>query len=292
MCTIPNVAMANKEMRDVQENVAAKYQKNVEEAMKEWEESYKIPNQIDQRVYDHVDELLDSIGFFALPADQKRNAIDNIWVKGRGDQFSGLLAHMAPEKVEELKQEFYAHYYQRIAFDEAGNLSPFSIRDFATNALQNIDEKIGKANNAYNKSIEEAYKNPDNLGEYEELIVETPEMDRTFSDVKSLEKLKKFSEDILNNPESFSDDAIYNFWKGFSGKRGHTYIPFIGALPGIMDIYDIYQLSKKDPKTLSEAEREEILAFKSVQSIKINENILRSETAVISAISIINYEIN
>ena len=42
----------------------------------------------------------------------------------------------------------------------------------------------------------------------------------------------------------------------------------------------------------SEAEREEILAFKGVQSIKINENILRSETAVISAISIINYAIN
>ncbi len=42
----------------------------------------------------------------------------------------------------------------------------------------------------------------------------------------------------------------------------------------------------------SEAEREEILSFKSVQSIKINENILRSETAVISAISIINYVIN
>ena len=42
----------------------------------------------------------------------------------------------------------------------------------------------------------------------------------------------------------------------------------------------------------SEAEREEILAFKGVQSIKINENILRSETAVISAISIVNYVIN
>ena len=42
----------------------------------------------------------------------------------------------------------------------------------------------------------------------------------------------------------------------------------------------------------SEAEREEILAFKGVQPIKINENILRSETAVISAISIVNYEIN
>ncbi len=42
----------------------------------------------------------------------------------------------------------------------------------------------------------------------------------------------------------------------------------------------------------SEEEREKILEFNGVQSIKINENILRSETAVISALSIINYAIN
>jgi 16S rRNA (uracil1498-N3)-methyltransferase len=42
----------------------------------------------------------------------------------------------------------------------------------------------------------------------------------------------------------------------------------------------------------SEEEREEILKYKGVQPIKINENILRSETAVISALSIINYAIN
>ncbi len=42
----------------------------------------------------------------------------------------------------------------------------------------------------------------------------------------------------------------------------------------------------------SETEREKILSFKGVQPVKINENILRSETAVISAISIVNYVIN
>ena len=42
----------------------------------------------------------------------------------------------------------------------------------------------------------------------------------------------------------------------------------------------------------SEQERKEILNFKGVQDIKINDNILRSETAVISAISIVNYAIN
>ena len=42
----------------------------------------------------------------------------------------------------------------------------------------------------------------------------------------------------------------------------------------------------------SEEERAKILKFKDVQPIKINDNILRSETAVISALSILNYVIN
>ena len=42
----------------------------------------------------------------------------------------------------------------------------------------------------------------------------------------------------------------------------------------------------------SENEREEILFYEGVNSIKINENILRSETAAISAISIVNYFTN
>ena len=42
----------------------------------------------------------------------------------------------------------------------------------------------------------------------------------------------------------------------------------------------------------SEKERQQILSFDNVQAIRIHENILRSETAVISALSIINYSIN
>jgi 16S rRNA (uracil1498-N3)-methyltransferase len=42
----------------------------------------------------------------------------------------------------------------------------------------------------------------------------------------------------------------------------------------------------------TEAEREQILNFKNVQSLKINDNILRTETAAISALSIINYFLN
>ena len=62
---------------------------------------------------------------------------------------------------------------------------------------------------------------------------------------------------------------------------------------------DVKKLSKK-PVCLvigpegdfSETEREEILSFDGAIPIKINENILRAETAAISAISIINYLID
>jgi 16S rRNA (uracil1498-N3)-methyltransferase len=42
----------------------------------------------------------------------------------------------------------------------------------------------------------------------------------------------------------------------------------------------------------SEDEKLQILNFKGVQALKISDNILRSETAVISTISIVNYAIN
>ena len=42
----------------------------------------------------------------------------------------------------------------------------------------------------------------------------------------------------------------------------------------------------------SESERQKILSFTGVQSLKLSENILRSETAVISALSVINFIIN
>ena len=42
----------------------------------------------------------------------------------------------------------------------------------------------------------------------------------------------------------------------------------------------------------SESERLEILKFKGIRSLKLNANILRSETAVISALSVINFIIN
>ena len=61
---------------------------------------------------------------------------------------------------------------------------------------------------------------------------------------------------------------------------------------------DIKMLTKKPTCVIvgpegdfSEKERQEILKFNGVQPIKINDNILRSETAVISVLSIINYAI-
>ena len=59
------------------------------------------------------------------------------------------------------------------------------------------------------------------------------------------------------------------------------------------------EIDKSDKKPLciiigpegdfSEEERKAILNFEGVKSMRINENILRSETAAISAISILNY---
>ena len=101
----------------------------------------------------------------------------------------------------------------------------------------------------------------------------------------------------ISVPEIIRLDTLKNFLSTFP-KKGC--LVFCDINCNKSDLKSI--LSKKDLDPIcilvgpegdfSESERDEILSYRGVQAIKINENILRSETAVISAISIINYAIN
>ena len=99
----------------------------------------------------------------------------------------------------------------------------------------------------------------------------------------------------ISVPEILKTQSLITFLKNFP-ENGHLIFCDINS-----DTSNFKKiLTDKNPICIlvgpegdfSEKERLEILNFDGVQPIKINENILRSETAVISAISIINYAIN
>ena len=79
-----------------------------------------------------------------------------------------------------------------------------------------------------------------------------------------------------------------------------TFSPFFGDINTSNTVINIKNLSNLDPVCIligpegdfTEKEREQILKMKKIQPLKINENILRSETAAISTLSIVNYTLN
>ena len=115
-------------------------------------------------------------------------------------------------------------------------------------------------------------------------------------------------EDLVSLRENYSSPRVFlRFGEELKPTKKGFYFPD-GLMASGLVFTDLNSNNKKIEKTkfsnkpiciiigpegdFSEHERQEILSFKGVQALKINDNILRSETAVISAISIINYVIN
>jgi len=236
----------NDRMRLVQEDLVAQYNIEFENKMDAFAKEFKLPNLIDDGDYEKIDQLLDEVAWTTLPAREKRIVLDNIW-KSCED---GLLTHTKTETTADMKAEFYDKYYDRIVEDEEGNPTPFALRDFANNVLDGgkIDKQL---------QVCEAYMmRPGNDPVGYDNSTGGPLTPTQWSEkFIALSNTKKFAEDIINNPEAFSKSATKNFFDGFKSLRGEQYVPFVGAIPEIFDLIELYKLSEKDPNSLSEFEK-------------------------------------
>jgi len=119
-----------------------------------------------------------------------------------------------------------------------------------------------------------------NIGRVKKIIVEASEQSNRISvpEINNLETLKNFLSTFPKNGcLLFCDiNCEKNNLKNILSKKIEEPICVLIGPEG----------------DFSEAERKDILSYEGVNSININENILRSETAAISAISIINYFLN
>jgi len=106
--------------------------------------------------------------------------------------------------------------------------------------------------------------------------------------IEASEQSNRINVPDIEDPETL-DDFLYNnkvdlFFTDLNSKNTKIDLKKVTDKPACVII---------GPEgDFSEEERAKILKFSGVQPLKINENILRSETAVISAISIIKYAIN
>ena len=117
----------------------------------------------------------------------------------------------------------------------------------------------------------------------------------------NIERFKKITVESCEQSNRLKLPIIENVvsLKNFINQNDKIHIIF-GDINTSNTVINIKNLSNLDPVCIligpegdfTEKEREQILKMKKIQPLKINENILRSETAVISTLSIVNYTLN
>ena len=125
--------------------------------------------------------------------------------------------------------------------------------------------------------------------------------DRTIVRKINIERFKKIIVESCEQSNRLKLPIIENVvsLKNFINQNDKIHIIF-GDINTSNTVINIKNLSNLDPVCIligpegdfTEKEREQILKMKKIQPLKINENILRSETAVISTLSIVNYTLN
>ena len=125
--------------------------------------------------------------------------------------------------------------------------------------------------------------------------------DRTILRKINIERFKKIIVESCEQSNRLKLPIIENVvsLKNFINQNDKIHIIF-GDINTSNTVINIKNLSNLDPVCIligpegdfTEKEREQILKMKKIQPLKINENILRSETAVISTLSIVNYTLN
>ncbi len=125
--------------------------------------------------------------------------------------------------------------------------------------------------------------------------------DRTIVRKINIERFKKITVESCEQSNRLKLPIIENVvsLKNFINQNDKIHIIF-GDINTSNTVINIKNFSNLDPVCIligpegdfTEKEREQILKMKKIQPLKINENILRSETAVISTLSIVNYTLN
>ncbi len=230
---------ANHLMRSAQEKSVAQHEGEFNKLLQEWAETYMPPKIISDETYSQIDKELEKVGFIVLPNEYKRNVLDNLW---KETESKLMEQKMHPDVITDMQNEFYLHYYEKIAFDEQGQLSTFAMEDFANNALEMGAEE-----------------------RYEQLVRTVKRTKEESNEMEALRWTIGFAKEILNSKESILKDRNFqqNLRRSFSKKMSVETIPFFGFMAQIAETADIYALNQKQLKgeKLSAAEQVQLDMF-------------------------------
>ena len=228
------------EFEEAQNNIYENYKNNYKPESKHFSEED----------FERISRDLDKAGFDVANSSEKKYMLQK-YLSNLEKVQGGT-----PEDIEEIKNEFYAHYYDKLEsqpiVDASGKvvidektgepkteLTQFVMKDIATATLNNAQELYDKEIKKY-KEIRYVDKR---LRDEPEIVI-TPEQ-QLFKDNPGLEQAMRYSRQILDNPESAHPAGAVNFFRGMGSLEGHKYIPFAGGLIDLGNSLEIKALADK-----------------------------------------------
>ena len=212
------------------------------------------PNLISGEIYEGINKKLDAGGFTNMDAKDKKLALTKQWNElEAGFERGG----MSKEDIAKREKEFWGINYHRLAKNKDGRFTQFLMKDFAR-------EKLGEFEDIINLTIDEQGFTEKQVKIGQEAgkpiySVQSPRQQaiaylRTDPRFKGYQQANRMIRKIIDAPESVSNSGFVNFWRGFTSREGHEYIPFIQGIVNTADSKKIKNITDKDPKDRTPAE--------------------------------------
>jgi DNA-cytosine methyltransferase len=220
-------------------NIAPKYNSKIESAITNSMKG-ETPLLNKSGVKGNIDKILGNRGWDYLPFDQKKAALDTMFgtalskLKRSGVQINdGVVAG--------LRAEFDDAFMDRAYFTKKGTPSLFMVKTRAIEEAERLDEMLKEreaktGTKTYTSGIYGSEFGVGGMG-YDD------------TDVQELRLAREKLQEIIEMPETMSDNEWSNFWNGLTSGKVVDYLPFVSGLKNLSGTLALYRAVGKDTES-------------------------------------------
>ena len=243
----------------VQEKYSSEYTDFADKKWDAWVESYKPKYSLWDGKLKDISLKLDEKGFADLSGPEKKQALQEVL-----DEQMRLIGDVP--QAEDMKNEYWAHFYDKLSTDPEKGYTQFAIKDIATQVGNDAEKELKKLAKNY-KTIYSSVGGGTMAGS----STTTTPMQQAVRDNPSLATAMKYRDRILDNPEAMSESGFVNYFRGLTSMEGYKYIPFAGGAIDMAEKYEILKLSKKENRTQSEEDALALYQLNNLSNQKVSE---------------------
>lgn len=187
-----------------------------------------------------IQKVINNKGFDLLPFDQKKAFLDrafgNVVVQLRE---KGVAINDGT--VAQARNEFDDAVMSKAYFTQKGTPSLYMLKTRAIEEAEKLDEVIASEK----KSIS-TQKGPDAGTGYGEFTPQSSVGSFTSKSLRQLQLAREKLQEIIDLPESMTDNEFKNFWNGLSSGQFIDYLPFVSGLKNLAGSLALYRSLEDD----------------------------------------------